>query len=113
MMITFYLYFAVYGADGKRKNTRAVRWRERYSAERQDVLEELMSLNPATRKSGFFKRKRSKKIRIPVEQHPTYNFIGLIIGPRGKTQKELEAKTGCKIAIWRRRQDSVSGTCAV
>ena len=90
---------AVYGADGKRKNTRAVRWRERYTAERQDILEELMSLNPATRKSGFFKRKRSKKIRIPVEQHPTYNFIGLIIGPRGKTQKELEAKTGCKIAI--------------
>lgn len=89
----------VYGADGKRKNTRAVRWRERYSAERQDILEELMSMNPATRKSGFFKRKRSKKIRIPVEAHPTYNFIGLIIGPRGKTQKELEAKTGCKIAI--------------
>ena len=58
-----------------------------------------MSMNPATRKSGFFKRKRHKKIRIPVEQHPTYNFIGLIIGPRGKTQKDLESKTGCKIAI--------------
>ena len=58
-----------------------------------------MSMNPATRKSGLFKRKRNKKVRIPVEQHPTYNFIGLIIGPRGKTQKELESKTGCKIAI--------------
>ena len=58
-----------------------------------------MNLNPATRQSGLFKRKRTKKIRIPVEQHPTYNFIGLIIGPRGKTQKELESKTGCKIAI--------------
>lgn len=58
-----------------------------------------MNLNPATRQSGLFKRKRSKKIRIPVEEHPQYNFIGLIIGPRGKTQKELEAKTGCKIAI--------------
>lgn len=34
-----------------------------------------------------------------MEEHPAYNFIGLIIGPRGKTQKELEAKTGCKIAI--------------
>ena len=89
----------MYGADGKRKNTRAVRWRERLTAERQDVLESLMNLNPATRQSGLFKRKRSKKIRIPVEEHPQYNFIGLIIGPRGKTQKELEAKTGCKIAI--------------
>jgi splicing factor 1 len=67
--------------------------------ERQDILEKLMNLNPATKQSGLFKRKRTKKIRIPVEEHPQYNFIGLIIGPRGKTQKELEAKTGCKIAI--------------
>ncbi|KAL3936421.1 MAG: hypothetical protein SGBAC_008263 [Bacillariaceae sp.] len=89
----------VYGADGKRKNTRAVRWRDRWTAERQDLLEKLMNLNPATRQSGLFRRKRTKKIRIPVEQHPQYNFIGLIIGPRGKTQKELESKTGCKIAI--------------
>jgi len=89
----------VYGVDGKRKNTRAVRWRERYTAERQDILEKLMSLNPATRQSGLFKRKRTRKVRIPIEQHPQYNFIGLIIGPRGKTQKELESKTGCKIAI--------------
>lgn len=58
-----------------------------------------MNLNPATRQSGLFRRKRTNKIRIPVEDHPQYNFIGLIIGPRGKTQKELEAKTGCKIAI--------------
>ena len=63
------------------------------------MVEKLMDMNPATRQSGLFKRKRTKKIRIPIEEHPTYNFIGLIIGPRGKTQKELEAKTGCKIAI--------------
>jgi hypothetical protein len=58
-----------------------------------------MNLNPATRQSGLFRRKRTAKIRIPVEEHPQYNFIGLIIGPRGKTQKDLENKTGCKIAI--------------
>ena len=103
------LCFAVYGADGKRKNTRAVRWRERYTAERQDLLEGIMRLSskgsggpgaglPAAAAS-LLVRKRVKKIRIPVEEHPNYNFIGLIIGPRGKTQKELEAKTGCKIAI--------------
>ena len=44
-------------------------------------------------------RKRTKKIRIPIEEHPHYNFIGLIIGPRGRKQKELEAKTGCRISI--------------
>mmetsp|Transcript_13244 Transcript_13244/g.15173 ORF Transcript_13244/g.15173 Transcript_13244/m.15173 type:complete len:612 (+) Transcript_13244:47-1882(+) len=89
----------VYGPDGKRKNTRAVRWRERLSTERHDLLEKLMLLNPATRGNPLLRRKRTKKIPIPVDEHPNYNFIGLIIGPRGKTQKELEAKTGCKIAI--------------
>lgn len=49
--------------------------------------------------SHLLVRKRVKKVPIPIEKHPNYNFIGLIIGPRGKTQKELEAKTGCKIAI--------------
>lgn len=93
----------VYGPDGMRKNTRAVRWRERYSAERQDILERIMNLNPNVhaRKtmSHLLVRKRVKKVPIPIDKHPNYNFIGLIIGPRGKTQKELEAKTGCKIAI--------------
>ncbi|KAL7557155.1 hypothetical protein ACA910_002435 [Epithemia clementina (nom. ined.)] len=99
----------IYGPDGKRKNTRAVRWRERYTAERQDLLEGIMRLSskgaggPAaglpTGATSLLIRRRVKKIRIPVEEHPNYNFIGLIIGPRGKTQKELEAKTGCKIAI--------------
>lgn len=100
----------IYGADGKRKNTRAVRWRERYTAERQDLLESIMRLSskgsggpslgglPAGA-SSLLVRRRVKKIRIPIEEHPNYNFIGLIIGPRGKTQKELESKTGCKIAI--------------
>lgn len=86
-----------------RKNTRAVRWRDRYSAERQDILEKIMNLNPnvQARKtmSHLLVRKRVNKVHIPIEKHPNYNFIGLIIGPRGKTQKELEAKTGCKIAI--------------
>ena len=93
------LFASVYGADGKRSNTRAVRWRDRYTTERNDVLERIMSMNPVTRQSNIFKRKRTNKIPIPIDKHPTYNFIGLIIGPRGKTQKELEAKTGCKIAI--------------
>lgn len=94
----------VYGPDGKRKNTRAVRWRERYTSLRQDTLEKILKLTTggnavATVAPSLFNRKRTKKIYIPVDEHPTYNFIGLIIGPRGKTQKEMEEKTGCKIAI--------------
>ena len=94
----------VYGPDGKRKNTRAVRWRERFTNLRQDTLEKILKLTTggnaaASVAPSLFNRKRTRKIYIPVEEHPTYNFIGLIIGPRGKTQKEMENKTGCKIAI--------------
>lgn len=81
-----------------RQNTRAVRWRQKFTNERQDLLEKIMRLQGAA-PNNLLVRKRVKKISIPIEKHPTYNFIGLIIGPRGKTQKELESKTGCKIAI--------------
>lgn len=40
-----------------------------------------------------------KKVYIPVREHPDVNFLGLIIGPRGRTQKELEARTGARILV--------------
>eukprot|EP00475_Leptophrys_vorax_P026039 TRINITY_DN3648_c0_g1_i3.p1 TRINITY_DN3648_c0_g1~~TRINITY_DN3648_c0_g1_i3.p1 ORF type:complete len:241 (+),score=80.84 TRINITY_DN3648_c0_g1_i3:505-1227(+) len=43
--------------------------------------------------------KFEKKLHIPLEKFPEYNFIGLIIGPRGNTQKRMEKETGAKIAI--------------
>lgn len=107
-----------------------MRYKERYTTERQDLLEKILELTnqqatggsngiastgmsglPGGNNTGnnigglvgllqYHKpTKKFEKIHIPVEKYPNYNFIGLIIGPRGKTQKELEAKTGCKIAI--------------
>ena len=34
-----------------------------------------------------------------MDAFPNYNFIGLILGPRGSTQKDMEGKTNTKIAI--------------
>ena len=90
----------IYDRNGRLKNTRAKRWKEKYGEERIDCLEQILNIIPSANATAVLgKRQRSRKIRIPVEEYPTYNFIGLIIGPRGKTQKELESKTGCKIAI--------------
>lgn len=44
-------------------------------------------------------QKKTKKIYIPLKEYPEYNFIGLIIGPRGNTQKRMERESGSKIAI--------------
>ncbi|GAB5353382.1 hypothetical protein AAMO2058_000031900 [Amorphochlora amoebiformis] len=43
--------------------------------------------------------KRKKKIEIPVQDHPDINFLGLLIGPQGKTIKELSEKSGAKFMI--------------
>lgn len=40
-----------------------------------------------------------EKIYVPVGEHPEYNFVGRLLGPRGMTAKQLEQETGCKIMI--------------
>ncbi|CAH1227241.1 QKI [Branchiostoma lanceolatum] len=41
----------------------------------------------------------SEKLYVPVKEHPDFNFVGRILGPRGMTAKQLEAETGCKIMV--------------
>lgn len=41
----------------------------------------------------------SQKLFVPVKEHPDFNFVGRILGPRGMTAKELEQYTGCKIMV--------------
>jgi len=36
---------------------------------------------------------------MPVDRYPTFNFVGRIVGPRGRTIKEIERKTGVKILV--------------
>jgi splicing factor 1 len=52
--------------------------------------------------------KITRKLYIPEKQYPGYNFVGLIIGPRGNTHRRMEQETNCKIAIRGkvRRRDS-------
>ena len=43
--------------------------------------------------------KVSDKVMIPQDNHPDINFVGLLIGPRGNTLKNMEKETGAKIII--------------
>ncbi|GMH48026.1 hypothetical protein TrLO_g12603 [Triparma laevis f. longispina] len=89
----------VYDSYGRKTNNRESRWKERFNNQKQDIMESIFDVDRRLLPGNFVKRKKKGKVFIPVKEHPTYNFIGLVIGPRGKTQRELEAKTGCKIAI--------------
>lgn len=42
---------------------------------------------------------KQEKVYVPIHEHPNYNFVGRILGPRGMTAKQLEQETGCKIMI--------------
>ncbi|XP_071717811.1 splicing factor-like protein 1 isoform X2 [Rutidosis leptorrhynchoides] len=90
----------VYDNLGTRINTREYRARERLNRERQDIISQIIKRNPAFKPPADYRPpKLYKKLYIPMKEYPGYNFIGLIIGPRGNTQKRMEKETGAKIVI--------------
>ncbi|ONK77786.1 uncharacterized protein A4U43_C02F10600 [Asparagus officinalis] len=90
----------IYDNMGIRINTREFRARERLNKERQEIISQLIRRNPAFRPPADYRPpKLQKKLYIPMKEYPGYNFIGLIIGPRGNTQKRMEKETGAKIVI--------------
>ena len=65
--------------------------RERLEDERAGIIESLVKLNPSFQPADYVRRRPSRKLYIPVKEYPGYNFIGLIIGPRGNlgTHQEI------------------------
>jgi splicing factor 1 len=89
-----------YDQHGHRTNMREQRIRERLMAERAELIEKQLKLNPAFQTpADYRKQKLQVRLEIPVKEFPEYNFIGLIIGPRGNTQKRMERETGARIVI--------------
>ena len=89
-----------YDSSGKRTNLREVRMRDTLLEKRSKIIEEMMKLNPTfPTPMDFLKTKPIRRIYLPKQTNPLYNPIGLIIGPRGNTQKQLEQETGCKISV--------------
>lgn len=88
-----------YDSSGQRTNSREARKREQLDLERREAIGECMRLNPNYKPPpGYKPVNKEAKIYIPVE-YPGYNFVGLILGPEGNTQKRLEEETGTKITI--------------
>ncbi|KAL3373457.1 hypothetical protein AABB24_005443 [Solanum stoloniferum] len=90
----------IYDNMGIRINTREYRAREKLNRERQEIISQIIKKNPAFKPPADYRPpKLQKKLYIPMKEFPGYNFIGLIIGPRGNTQKRMEKETGAKIVI--------------
>ncbi|EIE23451.1 hypothetical protein COCSUDRAFT_15358 [Coccomyxa subellipsoidea C-169] len=67
---------------------------------RSTLIEELIKTDHTYRPPADYRpAKKHRKVFIPQKDYPGYNFIGLIIGPRGNTQKRMQKETNTKIAI--------------
>ena len=81
----------IFDRSGTRVNSREARRRQALEKERVDIIETLKPRQPGQR--------QWRKIIVPVEKYPGYNFFGALIGPRGNAQKRMERESGCKIVI--------------
>eukprot|EP00921_Rhytidocystis_pertsovi_P016550 GHVQ01026091.1.p1 GENE.GHVQ01026091.1~~GHVQ01026091.1.p1 ORF type:complete len:729 (+),score=159.01 GHVQ01026091.1:724-2910(+) len=89
-----------YDKLGSRTNTRDVRVRNSMMAEYHRLVEFLAKTVEGFDPPADFKpMKKIKRIEIPLEKYPEYNFMGLIIGPRGCNHKRLEAESGTQISV--------------
>ncbi|XP_044761942.1 KH domain-containing, RNA-binding, signal transduction-associated protein 3-like [Coccinella septempunctata] len=43
--------------------------------------------------------KLSTKVLVPVQDHPKFNFVGKLLGPKGNSLKRLQEETMCKMSI--------------
>jgi KH domain-containing RNA-binding signal transduction-associated protein 3 len=43
--------------------------------------------------------KVSVKVLVPVKEHPKFNFVGKLLGPKGNSMRRLQEETMCKMAI--------------
>lgn len=92
----------IYNNEGKRLNTREYRTRKKLEEERHKLVQEAMDLNDEYKPPADYKPpviRVNDKVMIPQEENPEINFVGLLIGPRGNTLKNLEKETGAKIII--------------
>ena len=86
---------------GFKINSRELRVRDKIRKERNRVCEFLLKNDPEnfTAPQDYRPEKKTRKLFVPEKEYPGYNFVGLIIGPRGNTQKRLQRETNTRIVL--------------
>ncbi|CRH00902.1 transcription or splicing factor-like protein, putative [Plasmodium relictum] len=90
----------IYDKNGSRINTREARIKNSMIEEHHRLVEYLLKhVEGFVAPPNYKPIKKIRKIEIPIDKYPEYNFMGLIIGPRGCNHKRLEAESGAQISI--------------
>lgn len=93
-----------YDNQGRRTNTREVRYRKKLEDERLSLVERQLKLDPNFRPPADYQaikrnQRPTEKVYLPIKEFPEINFFGLLVGPRGNTLKTMERQSGAKISI--------------
>ena len=73
--------------------------RQEIVKEKEKLLRDISELAMKTANAARGGQQFVRKLYAPVKEYPDYNFMGLLIGPRGNTHRRMEKETNCKIAI--------------
>lgn len=80
---------------------------ESMEIERREIIGEILKLNPRYKAPPDYKPLLKETIvPIPVKEYPGCNFIGLVYGPGGATQKRFEKETGAKVQVYGKKADT-------
>lgn len=90
-----------YDSHGQRVNTRENRTRVFLEKERHYLVDESVKgvknfMPPVEYRNPA---RTTEKIYIPVKDYPDINFVGLLLGPRGNTLRQLQEQSGARLAI--------------
>lgn len=92
----------IYNNQGVRINTRIDRTKNELISQRNYAITKLKEIDPEYQPPSIFKYKNvnlEEKVMIPASDYPHINFIGLILGPRGKQLEDIKAETQCQIVV--------------
>lgn len=90
-----------YDQNGNRTNTREARVLALLEKERHALVELAVTTIKNYDPPVDYKKpaKTSEKLYIPIMDYPDINFVGLLLGPRGNTLRQLQEDSGAKLAI--------------
>lgn len=90
-----------YDNQGNRVNTREARTKIFLEKERHYLVETAAgAIKNYVAPLDYRKpTKTYEKIYIPVKDYPDINFVGLLLGPRGNTLRQLQENSGARLAI--------------
>lgn len=92
----------IYNSKGVRMNTRYERTKAKLTNMRNNAITKLKVLDPTYQPPGHFSYKNTQledKIDVPQEEYPQYNFMGLILGPRGNSLEKIKQKYSCRVVV--------------